>query len=60
MHTWFCLTNSENTIIACYGGALFSEAQEKARQIEFSTGCAVYLRTVVSQKRPRVFEKLGV
>jgi hypothetical protein len=53
MHTWHVVSNEVGTILAVYGSALLSEAQEKARVIERQTGCATYLHSIVGD-RPSV------
>lgn len=51
---YHAVSNEIGTVLAVYGEALLSEAQENARAIESSTGCRTYLHSVkVSDYRDR-------
>jgi len=55
--------NEVGTVLGVYGSALLSEAQEKARFIEASTGCRAYLHSIkVSdyKNRPRVGNSISM
>lgn len=52
-HGWHVVSNADGTILAVYGSALLSDAQETARRIEHTTGCATYLHFVLCE-RPHV------
>lgn len=57
------VSNEVGTILAVYGAALLSEAQEKARVIERTTGCKTWLHNVgVSdyRNRPRVNQTISM
>jgi len=54
---WFVVINEEKTILAVYGGALLSEAQAKAKEIQDNTGCLTYLEKGYCELRPHVGDK---
>jgi hypothetical protein len=59
MHEWHVLSNDAGTVLAVYGGALLSMAQEKAREIEHATGCPVYRHTIMGT-RPHVGSSISM
>ena len=63
MFIYHAVSNEVGTILGVYGEALLSEAQEKARSIEASSGCKTYLHSVkvVDYKgRPRVGQSISM
>ncbi len=57
MFIYHVVSNDIGNILAVYGEKLLSEAQEKARSIEHSTGCKTYLHSgqySSYQNRPHV------
>ena len=58
--TYYVLSNSEGTILAVYGNALLSEAQEQARKIEHATGLGVYLHHVSMYGRPHIGQSISM
>lgn len=61
--TYHAVSNAEGLVLAVYGSALLSEAQEKARVIGSTTGCATYLHSVKVadyKLRPRVGQTISM
>jgi len=61
--TYHAVSNAEGLVLAVYGEALLSEAQEKARVIGASTGCGTYLHSVKVTdytQRPRVGQTISM
>jgi hypothetical protein len=47
---YYVLSNEVGTILAVYGSALLSMAQDKAATIERQTGCKVILHSIISNR----------
>lgn len=46
MFTYHIVSNEIGNVLAVYGEALLSEAQEKAHKIQNDTGCVTYLHHI--------------
>lgn len=59
---WFVVSNEEGTVLAVYGGALLSEAQETCRRIARQTGCRTVLHSGIwaYPDRPHVGQTISM
>ena len=63
MFIYHAVSNEVGTVLGVYGEALLSEAQEKARNIQASTGEKTYLHSVAVadyHARPRVGQSISM
>lgn len=62
MATWHVVSNEEGQVLAVYGEALLSEAQEKCRRLEREFGLPIYLHsgTYADGNRPRVGQTISM